>query len=374
MVLLALGCTETLEVDRVEPTFAYVSLLTEEVGSAETPLPFSSEPMSVDVRVELQDIDGDPWDFDGDLEVKVRPGRIDGSPRLSVTDGVWEGQIDIYNGFGPTRIWFSDEGDLDNDSTRRASFATGVTDPIWFDQPTIGELNRGDPATNQLNKEFAEIRADDRDVRVAAVGTNGFWVLDLDDEVGQHNGLFVYTFSRPDLDVVVGARLTKLNGNDQEYLQTTQLSFPSYTVSDDPLVEMPGPVDLSEVECEYEVLEGYESIIVHLPDAVVPSSFDPETDRDYLLYGQWPVSAGGCEFAVNSSVTIPGYAPDGGTEFTYVEGLLTEVFGSWIITPRSAEDLSTTAGGPPLPDAAPPHQPLPPGHTYADLGYDACLP
>jgi hypothetical protein len=374
MLLLLLACTEQIDVLRVEPTFIYVSLVTTDVGEVDTPLPFSSDPAAFDVRVEVLDANGDAWDYDGDLHVIVRPGKVSGSPVINVTDGVWEGSVDIYNGFGPTRIWFSDKGDLDSLSERPASFATGVTDPIYFDQPTIGEMNRGDPATNQLNKEFAEIRADDRDVRVAAVGTNGFWVLDMDDDLGEHNGLFVYTFSRPDLDVVVGRRISLLSGNNQEYLQTTQLSFPTYVVADDAEIDMPGPVNLEGVDCEHEVLEGYESVIVELSDVSTPATFDPATDPDFNEYGQWPLSGGGCEFSVNSNITVPGYVPEGGQDYTYVRGMLTEIFGNWVITPRSAEDLSTTAGGPPMADAQPPSQPLPPGHTHSDLGHDACLP
>lgn len=372
-MLFLLACTQTVQVDRVEPTFIYVSLLSEDVGTADAPLPFTSDPMTVDVRVEVLDANGDLWDFDGDLNVIVRPGKVDGSPRVTVTDGLWEGSVDIYNGFGPTRIWFSDEGDL-ADTDRKPSFATGVTDPLFFDQPTIAELNSGDPATNQLNKEFAEIRSDDRDVRVAAVGTNGFWVLDLDDPLGSGNGLFVYTFSRPDLDVQLGRRITLLSGNDQEYLQTTQLSFPTYIVGDDAPVTMPDPVDLADVDCEHEALEGYESVIVELTDVSVPANFDPDTDRDFNLYGQWPIGGAGCEFAVNSSVTVPGFVPDGGQEFTYIRGMLTEIFGSWVITPRGADDLSSTAGGPTPVGAMPPSQPLPPGQTLSDFGHDACLP
>ena len=102
-MLLLLACgPRTINVDRVEPSFAYVSLLSEDVGTQESPLPFSSEPLTMEVKVELLDLNGDPWDFEGDLQVKSRPGSVDGTPFLGVSGGVWEGEVSIYNGSHPS--------------------------------------------------------------------------------------------------------------------------------------------------------------------------------------------------------------------------------------------------------------------------------
>lgn len=110
----ALACTKTVpSQDRVEPTFLYVELLSGETGSAEAPLPFTTEPQPFSLRVTAQDLHGDPYPMSGDLTVKALPGVREGSPYLSMVDGVWEGEVRIRNGFGPTRIWVSDEGDLD---------------------------------------------------------------------------------------------------------------------------------------------------------------------------------------------------------------------------------------------------------------------
>ena len=58
--LAATGCGTTTTRDRVEPTFIMVSVLDGEVGSAESPLPFSSEPTTRRMRVELLDIQQQP--------------------------------------------------------------------------------------------------------------------------------------------------------------------------------------------------------------------------------------------------------------------------------------------------------------------------
>lgn len=363
---LALACTRTVSApDRVEPTFLYVELLEGQTGSAEAPLPFTTEAQTLRLRVSAQDLHGDPYPLNGDLTVKVLPGVREGSPWLEMVDGVWEGEVQLRNGFGPTRVWISDEGDKDETSGRRPSYATGVTEPIWYVPPTLAELNRTDDhETNQLEKQFTELLCEGRDVRVSAVGTAGFWVTDLADPAGSYNNLFVYTFSRPDEDdadsglrgVYVGRRLQLLTGANQEYLATTQLSFPKYEVSDDAEVDMPAPAELDLSSCGMnDVLEGYESGLVTLNNVRVPSTFTTgsEDHSDYLAYGQWPVvfnEGDRCAFYVDSGVSNPDFVPQAGTELTQVTGMLFEVWGKWILLPRDADDLGlSAAAGPPGP-------------------------
>ncbi|MCB9609842.1 MAG: hypothetical protein H6716_24855 [Polyangiaceae bacterium] len=359
LVILALmACTEAPLPERIEPTFLQVELIEGETGTAEAPQPFSTEVQSRTMRVTALDVNGDPTSFDGDLTVRVRPGRLEMSPWVTVEGGVWEGEVLTRNSFGPARVWFSDEGDKDQDSGRLPSFATGVAEALYFELPTLSEMNDiDDHETNQLAGEFAELRCEDRDVRVLAVGTAGFWITDLADEPGSHNYLFVYTFSRPEDEVEVGRRLSLLTGATQEYLATTQLSFPHYEVAEDEAVEMPAPAELDGDACRNnDLLEGYESGLVTLTDVRVPDTFvsGSEDYEDYLAYGQWPIAASGasCDYYVNTSVSIPDYTPQAGAEFASVTGTLTEVWGRWILNPRGAEDLLTGAGGPPAPPTA----------------------
>ena len=109
------------------------------------------------------------------------------------------------NAFGPARIWVSDEGDKDIESERKASFATGLSDTIHFEFPTITDFNKiDDTETNHLDREFTEVQTEGRDVRVTVVGTSGFWVTDFAEQGSancltneSYNSLFVYTFQKP---------------------------------------------------------------------------------------------------------------------------------------------------------------------------------
>lgn len=373
-MMLLLACAQTLPTDRVEPTFIYVTVLQDEVGSVEEPLAFSSETAALPVKVETLDVNGDPYPMNGDLVIKLRPGRLDQEEWVTVSDGLFEGEIQFGNGFASTRVWFSDEGDKNASSGRVPSFATGVSDPpLWYALPTLGEINRIDDVdSNQLENEFTEVRAIDRDVRVTAVGTNGYWITDMADEVGEHNNLFVYTFSRPRDEVVVGARLTLLTGANQEYLGTTQLSFPTYEVSDDEVVEVPEPATLSISDCaDLQVFEGHESSVVRFEDVQIPDSFTSGDDdyEDWAEYGQWPV--GDCLY-VDNSVTIPDFVPTAGADIPYVQGMLNQVFDKWIVLPRDADDLAPTAGGPPSPPPRMPAAPGEPPHSHAPS--EPCLP
>jgi len=336
--------------DRVEPSFVYVELLEDEVGTAEVPLPFSSEVAELQVRVTTLDINGDPYtSFNGDLTLEIRPGDVEQDPKVELVDGKFEGPVSVKNGFGPTRVWFSDLGDKDVDSGRTASFATGVSDPIHYSLPTVGEMNRHhDHETNQLDGEFAELRAEDRDMRISNVGANGYWLLDLMDEPGSHASLFVYTFSAPDDSVELGRRLTLLTGNNQEYLATTQLSFPHYEISDEPAVQMPAPAVLDWDWCgDDDTLEGYEGAVVRVESAQIPTTFVEGTEEyeDYIGYGQWPIveqdGSGDCSFFVENGTTVPDFFPTDhvGEPMDYVQGMLTEIWGTWILLIRDGDDI-----------------------------------
>jgi hypothetical protein len=366
-LLLGLSaCQTTGEFERPEPSFIQVSLGSNQAaGSLEAPMPFSSEEQMISVSIETLNKDGDPEPFEGTLQLNVRPGSLTGSPYVSISGGVWSGEVGIKNGFGPTRIWFTENAPLGSDTD--PTYATGVSDPLYFQIPTIGEMNRiDDHESNQLEKEFAEIRAADRDIRVTTVGTNGFWVTDMMDEAGEHNSLFVYTFSKPEDEVQVGRRLSLLTGNNQEYLATTQLSFPTLEVTDEPALEMPEPTELTSAVCGVtDILEGYESALVTLTEMNIPAGFGEDlSDKDYgdyINYGQWPVvhSSGDCIWYVSSAVPCPDFVPTA-MSISEVTGMLSEVWDKWILNIRSPDDLPAgVCGGTRGPQPIGPSRPLP---------------
>lgn len=70
------ACSSTSDTVRVEPTIVQV-VVDGEVGSPEAPLDFSGETITRSISVQTLDKDGQPYPFDGDLTVRVRPGKLD---------------------------------------------------------------------------------------------------------------------------------------------------------------------------------------------------------------------------------------------------------------------------------------------------------
>lgn len=343
--LLSLGaCTRTADIDRIEPT-SIVATVEDDLGSPEAPLDFSGSPITRTISVQTLDKNGDPYPFNGDLTLRVRPGKLDQSQWVTLTEGVWQGEVTFHAAFGPTRIWVGDEGDKDAESGRTPSYATGVTEAVNYAFPTIRQMNEiDDHETNHLSGEFAELQVSDRQVVVTEIGTNGFWVTDIADEAGSWNSLYVYSFSKP-TGIWEGARLTILTGNTQEYLATTQISFPVYEAEPDVTLDVPDPIELpATATCDNNLMEGMESSLVMVSDASIPADFTEGSEdwEDYLAYGQWPIelASGGCRLYGDSS-TSPDFHPTdhAGEEIGEVTGMLREIWGKWIITARSEGDL-----------------------------------
>jgi hypothetical protein len=237
-----------------------------------------------------------------------------------------------------------------------------VSEPLYYEIPTLSELNtHEDPEKNQLGGEFAEVKCEGQDVRISAVGTNGFWATDMADAPASYNSLFVYTFSKPQPEVVVGAQLGLLTGNDQEYLGTTQFSFPTYEVTEEATVDPPAALEITSDHCassraDANALEPMESALVTVNSATIPSSFtegDEDYD-DYENYNQWPiqVEGGSCTFYVSSKAACPLFQPTANDNYAPVTGMLNQVWDKWILVVRSSDDLpegvcDPTAGGPP---------------------------
>jgi hypothetical protein len=345
--LLFAACTEERARERVEPTFIEVTLGDVDAGTAEAPLPFTSEEAEIPLSVRTVDVNGEPYDFDGDLVVKVRPGDYDGDPWVTIEDGEWTGTIAIRNGFGPTRIWFTDEGDKDEDSPREASFAVGVSDPIHYAWPTISEIQTTDDTeTNNLEREYARVRAEDREIVVTAREAAGLWVTDLADAPGSFNSFYVYTFSRPDEELVEGARIVQLAGIDQEYLASTQLSYPTIE-TDGTTLTVPDPFALTT--CEELEMEGLEGTRVAVYDGQVPATFVEGSEEylDFETYGQWPLAYGDCTVYIDSGSTVPDFwAPDHvGETLPEVTGMLKQIFDEWVLVVTDEGDILTTTDG-----------------------------
>lgn len=359
---LLIACSPTNQgKTRIEPTFVTVTLAGD-LGTDEAPLPFTVETTPWAATVETFDIDGDPYPFAGDLKIRTRPGQLDMDSWVTLTDGAWSGDVEMHAGFGPTRIWFGDEGDKNADSTREASWATGVSEPIHYALPTIAEMQKNDDVeTNNLNGEFAELRVVDRQVVVTALGTTGFWVTDLADPIGSYNNLFVYTFNEP-RDVELGDQLIQLGGGDNEYLGATQLSWPTYTTAEGVTLTPPEATALTGTSaCDDATMEGLEAGLVAVESGTIPATFveGNEDYETYLEYGQWPIttSDGTCTLYVSSETTAPDFAPTAHAgETVSVRGMVTQIWDAWIIQLRSEDDLAVGSALPARP--APPRTAL----------------
>ncbi len=242
---------------------------------------------------------------------------------------------------------FTDEGDKDRDSPREASFAVGVSDPIHYAWPTISEIQTTDDTeTNNLEREYARVRAADREIVVTAREAAGLWVTDLADAPGSFNSFYVYTFSRPDEELVEGARIVELAGIDQEYLASTQLSYPTIE-TDGTTLTVPDPFALTT--CEELEMEGLEGTRVAVYDGQVPATFVEGSEEylDFETYGQWPLAYGDCTVYIDSGSTVPDFwAPDHvGETLPEVTGMLKQIFDEWVLVVTDEGDILTTTDG-----------------------------
>ncbi len=342
-----LGCSTPARV-RVEPSFVNVAITSGSVGTQDAPLAFSGSPLTYGLTVTTSDVNGDAYAFNGDLNLSVRPGSFTDDPVITLVDGTWSGNIQFKDGFGPTRVWATDQGDRDTSSGRVPSFAAGVSEAIYFAYPTIAEMQATDDVqTNQLEGEFAELRVADRQVVVIARDAAGFWASDLADAPGSGNYIYVYTFSRPDDSLTLGAQLSELNGINQEYLASTQLSYPTLGVTG-ATFDVPPANELTGCDdAQMELLEGSR---VSVTNGQIPSTFTPDSldYADFLTYGQWPLTYGSCTVYVESGSTAQDFFPTEhvGETIGSVSGMLKEIFSMWVIVVIDGADI---ASGPPAP-------------------------
>jgi hypothetical protein len=347
-------------------------------------LPFSNQDRTVTVSGEILDQNAEPLAYDGWVEVFVRPGTIKSvSGSTAVTDdwgrerhfvqaeaGTASATLTFSSSFGDTRIWMAATG-APEDGGVGGSYATGVTESIKIERPTIAQMQdvsdlEGEDtfATSPLVGEFVTVRTDDRDVVVTALTTKGFWASDLDDAPGNYSGMFVYTFNKPE-NVRVGDRLGLLGGGVQEYVGATQLSFPLYEAMEGQTLTPPAASELSDdVLCANDrtnnaALEPFESSLVTVVAGTIPEDFKEtppgiDSDQDYaqfLEYGQWPIELpGGCRVYVVSNATAPEFDPvaHAGETVGPITGLLSYVRAGghkWMLLARGPEDLGLEPSG-----------------------------
>lgn len=333
--------------------------LLDDVGghSAEEPLPFSADGRELDLRITALGYDHEPMEWDGPIQIKVTPGQLDASDnQVQMSGGVVETTVEVSLAYDQVRIWASDEGDGET----TGSFATGVSDRLWFARPTIAESQRPlvSDGTSPVNHRYVSFRAwgdefGPRNLVVHSVTNDGFYVTDNDDAPGTFNSLFVFTFSRPD-GVEVGTRLAQLDGIVSEFLGYTELSFPSWIVDSTGHEPAEPQVLDASVVCDNEAMEAWEGSLVRLEN--LTADFGGIGDcNDYEEYGQWPAElegscdGGSARINIVNINTVPDFSfncddPQSlqNIHLDYLVGLLrhnTAANPHWILDVRSCLDF-----------------------------------
>ena len=354
--LAAVGCVRQADppVGPLSIQVTFGEAAGEDIGVDEV-LPFTHDSMTFTVDLQVIDVDGSPMtSFDGELGLRCRPGKVVDPWTVEVTGGVAQDVVvEIEGAYGSTRIWFEDS------EREGATHATGVSPEIRFAEPTLRQIQEPpDTATDvsPLNRNHVNVRAEDRELIVTHIASDGFNVTDTADEAGTYNSMYAFTFSRP-RDVEVGDRLSALDGNVVEYLSYTELGYPSYLV-DSSGHDLPAPTVLTDAQIcgGEETMEPFESALVRVEN-VVTRFVDTEDCTDYLEYQQWPVElqiegaeCSPVEINVVSSYTVPGLrfaeCEDGdlpeAMAFDFLQGTMRHNYAAdpeWILELRDCDDF-----------------------------------
>ncbi len=407
-------------------------------GTSSDPLdPARTYAYSLDLAV-LSAASGRPLkDWNGWVRVSARPGRIAlGTPSEGEGDPVVVGQdvrIDhgealgiplvLHNAFGRTEVWAEDlgyappepgrtpacsdeqdnEGDghadfpwdpgcLDptDDSEGGGTYASGLSQPLWFRNPTLATLQGKGAADPSVSPYVGEVVTIDTGfLVVTSIRRDGMTVTDRAD-LGGFNHIFVYNFNTPP-GVQVCDRLATLSGIVGEYYKFTELNFPTWDL--DPWRPEKGPCPVPEPPVltagdfmNKTAMEGLESALVRVEDVLVGDHVvDCDHDGDgrvdwrdydtnacsaececreacdadalctewsqYRAYGQWVVALGGeagQKLLVVSRDAAPDYepfAPGHPTRIRSLTGTLRNMSflkPAWILEPRCPDDLVFT--------------------------------
>jgi hypothetical protein len=288
-------------------------VVTRKDGNFGTPtnrLPIDFSPTTpVKVRIEARDRDGNvDTGFNGYVRVSIRPGTIyavgsggDGR-NVKLTNGVADDvSVSVIAAYGDARIWAEDVGyapvidlnrkpppqcsdGIDNDgdgsidfpadsgcfaanddSETPGTYATGVTEPLYYALPRIADV-RGVEATGGTATPFPkeQLKIDTGfdpasgnfafDVVVVGLTSDGFYATDVQDQAKRgYASVFMFTFSAPQR-LGVCDRLRSLQGTATDFFGYTEVGFPTWTTESwDPkvrncLVPEPTPLKVTDLK------------------------------------------------------------------------------------------------------------------------------
>jgi hypothetical protein len=252
------------------------------VGSPTQKLAVSvTHPTSFTLRIEALQPDGALDDsFNGFVRISAQPGTVESQARnvqlhAGVADGV---VVPVLGAFGDAHIWAEDLGyepaspdrvpppecadHLDNnhnglvdypadpgcyapndDTEDLGTYATGVSETLYFELPRIAYVRGYDPADNgngnatyfpneqvQVDTGWRGGTTYDFSTVVIRVSSTGFYAQDLETDPGAPNGyggIYAYNFSTPPL-MRVCDRVQALGGTSSDFYGFTELNYPTW--------------------------------------------------------------------------------------------------------------------------------------------------
>lgn len=363
-VVASRGLAHRLETFQVEVVSVSTQRPPDKTGASEAKaLDLPLLPVDMEVRVTAFDEQGKPLTtFERPVSFRVTPGRVidvrvggksTGDRMLRMENGVAAGTVVVDKTFGQTFLWAQDAppmpvyeapivddsplpdagtpfdaGSADGRDEAGRTFATGISQAVYFARPTLADVQRilpqiqppttpggserrtYDNRSSPLVGNFLTIDAPPPrgDMVVTSITAEGFFVTDLlapkSSEAaipGTFGHSFVYNYSYPD-GLFLGDRVSSLTGTVQEFSGSTQLVFPSWVrVEGNPRpqdIPAPALLDFSKKDglgfklckvtqgrptgldllCGYSnnnaAIESYESALMKLGNARPSTSFE----------------------------------------------------------------------------------------------------
>ncbi len=300
-------------------------------GRVDAPLPFPAEPVSFDVSLRAVDSEGRPVSFDGWVQLRVEPGEVEGVEAtehvgsfVRLQDGVAENvRVHVSRAFGEARLWAldvgfqpaapgdaacangrDDDGDgrrdwpwdpgcwyANDDDERLGRHAVGVSDSIWFDYPSLADV-QGRQGSSPMKGRRVVVES--ASMVVTRITTDGFYVSELGSsgEALPWGHLFVFNYSTPP-GLRVCDRIERISGGVVEFFGFTELGFPTWRsepwcpegmrcaapdgeVRDGEPCPVPEPFVLDGTVLGTPEMESWESALVEVRGARLPTLFGPE--------------------------------------------------------------------------------------------------
>lgn len=300
---------------------------------------------------------------------------------------------------GDTKIDYPyDEGCafLNDDSERGGSHIAGISPPIFFENPTIADIQGYSSYSPLTNKSVTVENKFPQQLVVTRISIDGFYVTDLHPKIEGEgfNHIFVYNYHTP-WGLKECDTLTYLSGVVGEFFGYTELNYPAWKIENyvnclkhessaekpprcrKPLnaqeCPIPEPVTITEqILSNAYAIESLEAGLVKIEHGVVSSNFvdcdynhngqvewegqekdcqdqcnsDPSCTEltQYRKYGQWIVTIGGKKIFVVSRNAYPEFNPMAhkGQTIHLIRGTLRQVEfiePPWIVEIRCREDL-----------------------------------